>query len=120
MKAVTALTGLLGLGATLVNGSALRKHANKFHARRSEVQASVSAVQAAERLSTRQNTAQYMNSKTAKYVVNGSALPEVDFDIGESYSGSLPIDDTGKEFFFWFVPTTNPSAKDEITIWLNG
>lgn len=58
----------------------------------------------------------YLNHKTKPYWVNGSALPEVYFDIGESYSGLLPIDHS-KELFFWFVPTTNPAAKDEITIW---
>lgn len=61
----------------------------------------------------------YLNNKTQPYWVNGSALPEVDFNIGESYSGLLPIDNT-KELFFWFVPSTNPAARDEITIWLNG
>lgn len=61
----------------------------------------------------------YLNNKTQPYWVNGSALPEVDFNIGESYSGLLPIDDS-KELFFWFVPTTNPAASEEITIWLNG
>lgn len=58
----------------------------------------------------------YLNHKTKPYWVNGSALPEVDFNIGESYSGLLPIDHS-KELFFWFVPSTNPAAKDEITIW---
>lgn len=58
-----------------------------------------------------------------------------DVKIGESYAGMLPIDSTGKrckpfavnsltfsgkELFFWFVPTTNPAAKNEITLWLNG
>ncbi|GIZ44414.1 hypothetical protein CKM354_000761200 [Cercospora kikuchii] len=65
------------------------------------------------------NEKQFLNNKTQPYWVNGSALPEVYFDIGESYSGLLPIDES-KELFFWFVPSTNPDAKDEITIWLNG
>lgn len=59
---------------------------------------------------------EFYNNKTASYWVNGSALPDVYFDIGESYAGLLPIDDT-KELYFWFVPTTNPAASDEITIW---
>lgn len=62
----------------------------------------------------------YLNKKTKPYWVDGSALPDVDFNIGESYAGNLPIDNTGKSLFFWFVPTTNPAAKDEITLWLNG
>lgn len=62
----------------------------------------------------------YLNNKTKPYWVDGAALPEVDFNIGESYAGNLPIDDTGKTLFFWFVPTDNPAASDEITLWLNG
>lgn len=63
--------------------------------------------------------------KTAKYVVNGTAgaIPEVSFDIGESYAGLMPIssasNETG-ELYFWFFPSENEEAGDEITIWLNG
>ncbi|KAL9610870.1 MAG: hypothetical protein Q9167_004444 [Letrouitia subvulpina] len=58
-----------------------------------------------------------------KYVVNGTGLPDVDFDIGESYAGLLPISSASNEtrqLYFWFFPSSNPSADDEITIWLNG
>ncbi|KAF2753024.1 carboxypeptidase-like protein [Pseudovirgaria hyperparasitica] len=61
----------------------------------------------------------HLNDKTAPFAVNGSALPEVDFDIGESYAGLLPVDDS-KELWFWYVPTENPDASEEILIWLNG
>lgn len=54
-------------------------------------------------------------------------MPEVDFDIGESYAGRLPIaapkhtdSPTGNELFFWFFPSKNPAASNEITVWLNG
>lgn len=62
----------------------------------------------------------YLNNKTKPFWVDGAALPEVDFNIGESYAGNLPIDDTGKSMFFWFVPSTNPAADEEILLWLNG
>jgi hypothetical protein len=55
--------------------------------------------------------------------VNGSAIPDVNFDIGESYAGLLPISSDANEtseLYFWFVPTENPDACDEILIWLNG
>lgn len=45
------------------------------------------------------------------------------FNIGESYAGTLPIDNNTNnpnQLYFWFFPTTNDKAKDEITIWLNG
>lgn len=57
------------------------------------------------------------------FAVDGSALPEVNFDVGESYAGLLPIgqdDDDPNQLFFWFFPSNNPSAENEIVIWLTG
>ncbi|KAL9071579.1 MAG: hypothetical protein Q9161_004146 [Pseudevernia consocians] len=68
------------------------------------------------------NKRQYVNS-TSKFAVNGSAIPDVGFDIGESYAGLLPISSKAnetRELYFWYFPSTNPLAGDEITIWLNG
>lgn len=61
-----------------------------------------------------------------EFAVNGTGLPEVDFDIGESYAGRLPIttqnsaNSSLNELFFWFFPSDNPLASNEIVIWLNG
>lgn len=55
--------------------------------------------------------------------MNGSGIPDVNFDIGESYAGTLSIDDNvnnTNQLWFWFIPSENPAASDEITIWLNG
>lgn len=67
-----------------------------------------------------------MNNHTNKFIefsVNGSAIPDVDFDVGESYAGLLPISKKANEtrqLYFWFYPSTNELASDEILIWLNG
>lgn len=58
-----------------------------------------------------------------EYAVNGSAIPDADFDIGESYAGLMPIDSAAgndSSLYFWFFPSENPEACDEILIWLNG
>ena len=49
------------------------------------------------------------------------SLPEVNYDIGEMYSGNVPIEsnDTSRSLFFVFAPTTGDPV-DEVTIWLNG
>ena len=64
------------------------------------------------------------NAKNSKYSVNGTGLPFVDFDIGESYAGLMPISNNASanssQLYFWFFPTTNKAAGDEILIWLNG
>lgn len=65
----------------------------------------------------------FLNNATQKFVVNGTGLPDVPFDIGESYAGLLPISSAANEtrqLYFWFFPTTNPAAGDQITFWFNG
>ncbi len=55
----------------------------------------------------------------AEYAVK--SLPDVKFDIGEMYSGLVPIDmnDASRALFFVFQPTIG-APVNEITIWLNG
>lgn len=65
--------------------------------------------------------------------MDGTAFPYIPFDIGESYAGNLPVIRLGagngqgpsngtadQQLYFWFFPSENPAATDEITIWLNG
>src|SRR5438552_10367431 len=69
------------------------------------------------------STHKWLNDKTKKFYVDGANIPDVKFDAGESYAGLLPISDKKTEerkLYFWFFPSTNPAAEDEITIWLNG
>lgn len=65
----------------------------------------------------------YLNDASRPFAVNGSAIPETTFDVGESYAGLLPISDDPNDpnkLFFWFFPSANPAASDEITIWFTG
>lgn len=58
-----------------------------------------------------------------EFLVNGTNIPHVPLDIGESYAGLLPISDKAndtQQLYFWFFPSDNAAARDEITIWLNG
>ncbi|CCU81548.1 cpdS/carboxypeptidase [Blumeria hordei DH14] len=65
---------------------------------------------------------QHNTEAASKFRVNGTSIPEVNFDIGESYAGLLPISNTSNdsELYFWFFPSSNADASDEILIWLNG
>lgn len=62
------------------------------------------------------------NRNTTKFAVDGTKIPDVDFDIGESYAGLLPISSAknASELYFWFFPSDNAAGSDEIIIWLNG
>ncbi|KAK4127586.1 alpha/beta-hydrolase [Parathielavia appendiculata] len=65
----------------------------------------------------------FLTEKTTKFAVDGKEIPDVDFDVGESYSGLLPISSDPNDenyLFFWFFPSTNAAAEKEIVIWLNG
>jgi carboxypeptidase D len=65
----------------------------------------------------------YLNSTTEKFAVQGNAVPDVPFDLGESYAGLLSISgesDETPELYFWFFPTVNPAGTEEAVIWLNG
>ncbi|KAK4148130.1 Alpha/Beta hydrolase protein [Dichotomopilus funicola] len=65
----------------------------------------------------------FLNANTTKFAVDGKGIPDVDFDVGESYAGLLPITskkDEESNLFFWFFPSTNEAADKEIIIWLNG
>lgn len=59
-----------------------------------------------------------------EFAINGTGIPDVDFDIGEAYAGRLSIHhkqlDSDDKMYFWFQPSPNPDAKKEIVIWLNG
>lgn len=61
-------------------------------------------------------------ARAPEFAVDGTAIPEVDFDVGESYAGSIPVttEEAGDNLFFWFFPSTNEAAEKEILIWLNG
>lgn len=51
------------------------------------------------------------------FVVDGNTIPEVDFDVGESYAGNLPNTPSGSSsLFFWFFPSSNPDATEEVRV----
>ncbi|KAL3470311.1 serine carboxypeptidase PepF [Aspergillus californicus] len=61
----------------------------------------------------------FLDKKTSPYLVD--SLPDVPFDVGEMYSGLIPIEknDTSRALFFAFQPKLGDPV-DEVTIWLNG
>ncbi|KAL0933374.1 carboxypeptidase [Colletotrichum truncatum] len=70
-----------------------------------------------------QTQPKFLTDKTRKFVVNGTGIPDVDFDVGESYAGLLPIrgsNDTNDKLYFWFFPSESQQAEKEILIWLTG
>ncbi|PHH87333.1 hypothetical protein CDD83_9008 [Cordyceps sp. RAO-2017] len=125
-----ALLPLLGLWAAAASARSpqagpLLQRLHGFKEAPAEPRAESAPDQAIRARSEQHKYPRFLNSKTAQFVVNGSGIPEVDFDVGESYAGQLPISDHAKErdhLYFWFFPTANKEHrhKKEIVIWLNG
>ncbi|CAE6492826.1 unnamed protein product [Rhizoctonia solani] len=68
-------------------------------------------------------TISFSNPKAAEYLVDGTKIPDVDFDVGPSWSGLMPISGNANEtrqLFFWFWPTTNQEHTDDLVFWTNG
>ncbi|KAM3433483.1 hypothetical protein NHJ13734_006435 [Beauveria thailandica] len=131
MKSQFILSGLIGLaglvsaGRSSQSGDAfLRRHMPEFqathHMRRRAVAAAEPKNQTGEVLPPR-----FRDNGTEKFFVDGKKLPLINWDVGESYAGNLPITDKKNEtseLFFWFFPTATKEFVDkkEIVIWLNG
>jgi hypothetical protein len=62
----------------------------------------------------------FLTEKTKEFAVNGSGIPLVDFDVGTSYSGLIPIsgdEDESRKLFFWFWPSVRDDVPKELVIW---
>jgi carboxypeptidase D len=56
----------------------------------------------------------------AEFYVDGKSIPDVDWDVGPSWSGLLPISNkTGetRELFFWFFPPGPEGSLDDLVFW---
>ncbi|KIJ12902.1 hypothetical protein PAXINDRAFT_14266 [Paxillus involutus ATCC 200175] len=64
----------------------------------------------------------FSNPKASEFWVDGSALPLVDFDVGPSWAGLLPISNNPNEMrqlFFWFFPPGPEGSLDDLIFWTN-
>ncbi|KAF8271692.1 Alpha/Beta hydrolase protein [Lactarius quietus] len=65
----------------------------------------------------------FSNSEASQFFVDGTTIPDVNFDIGPSWAGLLPISpaaNESKKLFFWFFPPGPQGSSDDIILWLNG
>ncbi|KAK7023508.1 hypothetical protein VNI00_016726 [Paramarasmius palmivorus] len=65
----------------------------------------------------------FSNPKASEFFVDGTTIPEVDFDIGPSWAGLLPISSDPNEtrkLFFWFFPPGPQGSLDDLIFWTNG
>ncbi|KAF9471362.1 alpha/beta-hydrolase [Pholiota conissans] len=69
------------------------------------------------------STITFKNPAAKKFLVDGTRIPDVDFDAGPSWSGLMPISGAKNEtrkLFFWFWPANNIADNNDLTFWTNG
>lgn len=121
---LVALAVQLSLVAAAINPASVPfQRAAEIQARHAEKRSARPILPEKNSLQIRQSSP-FLNNNTEKFVVNGSAIPEVPFDLGESYAGLLPISadpDESRQLYFWFFPAAHGAPQEqEIVIWLNG
>lgn len=65
----------------------------------------------------------FSNPKASEFFVDGASIPEVDFDVGPSWAGLLPISadpNETRKLFFWFFPPGPQGSLDDLIFWTNG
>ncbi|GJE99440.1 carboxypeptidase [Phanerochaete sordida] len=65
----------------------------------------------------------FSNPKASEFYVDGTSIPEVDFDVGPSWAGLMPISGAANEtrkLFFWFFPPGPQGSLDDLVFWTNG
>jgi carboxypeptidase D len=118
------------LGLTLLAGADARQmRKTELHARQKEAAkrfheraAPVTSGPHMERRSGVQNIT-FSNPKASEFWVDGSNFPEMDFDIGPSWAGLMPISSAAnetRELFFWFFPPGPQGSLDDLIFWTNG
>ncbi|KAB5546845.1 serine carboxypeptidase [Coniochaeta sp. 2T2.1] len=117
MKFVTALV----LSATCVSAVFDWRSISERYAR-PETFGATAGHELPKRQSTTNSTSKFLTDKTREFAVNGAL--GFDFDVGESYAGSLPVGDSnpGAEMFYWFFPSVSEEAETnkEILFWVTG
>jgi carboxypeptidase D len=118
-RIVAALAATATLFFDSANGRKIRKQ--DVHARQLEAAKRWHTTAPVRREAVKNIT--FSNPKASEFFVNGSAIPDVDFDVGPSWSGLLPIsgdENETRELFFWFFPPGPQGSTDDLIFWTNG
>ncbi|KZT37407.1 alpha/beta-hydrolase [Sistotremastrum suecicum HHB10207 ss-3] len=122
MLALKSLQLLFVLYGSAVSASRSREAADRLRGTKHNIVEDTEPLQHAKR-SASFFTPTFANPKAATFAVNSSALPLVTFPLQNSWAGRLPISATSgetRQLFFWYWPSSQPTASKTLTIWLNG
>ncbi|KAJ5430119.1 Peptidase S10 serine carboxypeptidase [Penicillium cf. griseofulvum] len=115
---LTSAVLALSVGSDIVTASKHGRFVEKARAPQERAKRAVEARNNHQNVKSHKDY-RFLSKETKPYLVD--SLPDVPFDVGEMYSGLVPIDmdNSSRALFFIFQPTINEPV-DEVTIWLNG
>ncbi|KAL1660933.1 Alpha/Beta hydrolase protein [Schizophyllum commune] len=122
---VLSLALLASVASARGDSSRLDRVMDKQHEQMERVKAAYASANPQNAHSKRQDngTLPFSNPAAEPFYVDGTSIPEVNFDAGPSWAGLLPISgdpDEDKKLFFWLWPTSNPDNADKLLFWTNG
>ncbi|GJE91542.1 alpha/beta hydrolase [Phanerochaete sordida] len=109
----TLLLPILGLHGRMMSKADIQAEQAIFNAQRFATLAASSG----HTRSTGVQSISFSNPKAAEFYVDGTAIPEVDFDLGPSWAGLMPISGA---LYFWFFPPGPEGSLDDLIFWTNG
>ncbi|KAI0655251.1 alpha/beta-hydrolase [Cubamyces menziesii] len=117
-----AVAYLVGLQPS-VHAKFIRK--DELHARQAEAAARIKAnlprSVSGSKKGARNIT--FTDPRASAFYVDGTTIPDVNWDIGPSWSGLMPISSHPNEtrkLFFWFFPPGPEGSLDDLIFWTNG
>ncbi|KAG7090999.1 hypothetical protein E1B28_010066 [Marasmius oreades] len=126
-KLLTAFSVLFVLRGTVAIGGAMQGMEDAMEIQREQMQRMHDFlgpnVESSMKKRQQAPTITFSNPRAKQFFVDGTKIPEVNFDAGPSWSGLMPISGDPHEtrkLFFWFWPTTDISHTKNLLFWTNG
>ncbi|EIW62224.1 alpha/beta-hydrolase [Trametes versicolor FP-101664 SS1] len=122
-RALLSLLAVTAFATTLANAKWVTKA--ELHAKQAEHAARIKANLPRRDVSAKTGVKNitFSNPRASEFYVDGTTIPDVDFDVGPSWSGLLPISSDPNEtrkLFFWFFPPGPQGSLDDLIFWTNG
>ncbi|EJF60058.1 alpha/beta-hydrolase [Dichomitus squalens] len=117
-----ALLPLLASVAAIASVDARFPSKAELHAKQAEAAARIRANMPRATGSGVKNIT-FSDPRASQFYVDGTTIPDVDFDVGPSWSGLIPISSDPNEtrkLFFWFFPPGPQGSLDDLIFWTNG
>ncbi|KIM42681.1 hypothetical protein M413DRAFT_444355 [Hebeloma cylindrosporum] len=118
-RLISVLVSVAALYSELAAGRQMRKR--DIQARQREAAKRWQATGPMRRAAPKNIT--FSNPRASEFFVDGKSIPDVDFDVGPSWSGLLPISgnkNESRKLFFWFFPPGPQGSEDDLFFWTNG